>query len=158
MATIGVNWTPLVLLALCAMTGALALFFVLTLIQITVLGSCTTAPVYSRLSTFRVDRARGLALALAACAPAIVAAALIPSFAGFVETHGWRAGYRALALYTAMGGAIALLMIPAGSDRAGTIKTSAPVKRDYRAIVRNRAFQLIVLGFVLTNQIGRAHV
>src|SRR3546814_16863135 len=138
MATIGVNWTPLVLLALCAMTGALALFFVLTLIQITVLGSCTTAPVYSRLLTFRFDRARGLALALAACAPAIVAAALIPSFSGFVATPGSRAGYRALALYTALGGAIALLMIPAGSDRATPTKTTAPVKADYRANVRHR--------------------
>jgi MFS family permease len=152
MAMIGVVCTPLVLLGLGAMTGALSLFFVLSLLQIVVLGGTTTAPVYSRLIAFRFDRARGIALAIAACAPAAVAAVLIPSLSNLVDANGWRAGYVALALYTAIAGAIAVLLIPAGADRAGRAEqASRDQSKDYGAIVRNRAFQLIVVGFVLTN-------
>ena len=152
MAMIGVISTPLVLLGLSSMTGALSLFFVLSLLQIVVLGGTTTAPVYSRLIAYRFERARGIALAIAACTPAALAAILIPFLSDLVDANGWRTGYIALAAYTAAAGVTALLLIPAGVDRGGSAgRVSSDQPKDYGAIVRNRAFQLIVVSFVLCN-------
>jgi MFS family permease len=152
MAMIGVVCTPLVLLGMSSMTGALLLFFSLSLLQIVVLGGTTTAPVYSRLIAYRFSRARGIALAIAACAPAAVAAGVVPLLSDLIDVNGWRAGYVALAVYTAIAGVSALLLIPGGMDRR---ESGGPVSRNlsqgFGAIVRNRAFQLIVIGFVLSN-------
>ncbi|MFT4046656.1 MAG: MFS transporter [Solimonas sp.] len=152
MATIGVVCTPLLLWGLAAMSGAFWLFFLLALLQIVVVGGTTTAPVYSRLIAFRFERARGIALAAAACAPAALAALVVPFLSRFVDANGWRAGYVALGIYAAIAGAVALLLIPAGVDRrttAGGAGQKQPI--DYAAILRSRVFQLIVAGLVLTN-------
>jgi MFS family permease len=152
MALIGVISTPLVLLGLAYMTGAFSIFFLLSLLQVAFLGTITTAPVYSRLIAYKFSGARGIALAIAACAPAAVAAAFVPLLSGIVDAHGWRTGYLALALYTALAGAVAVLLIPAGMDRGRNAAVAGhDGSRGYGAIFRSRAFQLIVAGFVLSN-------
>jgi predicted MFS family arabinose efflux permease len=152
MAMIGVVSTPLVLLGLSVMNGALWLFFALSFLNLVVLGGTTTAPVYSRLIAYRFRRARGAALAIAASAPAVIAAAFVPLLSELVDIHGWRKGYVALAVYTAIAGTMAIVLIPAGADRRrGDGNASRDAPRDYGAIFRDPAFRLIVVGFVLCN-------
>jgi MFS family permease len=149
-AMIGVVGTPVILLSLSLMTGALYVFFLLTFLQVLVVGGATTGPVYSRLIAYRFHRARGIALAIAACAPATVAAAFVPFLSELIDLHGWRTGYIALAAYTAIAGVTALLLIPMGADRARSAPSASGDRpKRYRAIARNRAFQLIIVGCVL---------
>jgi MFS family permease len=149
MALIGVVSAPLVLLGLSVMNGALVVYFTLSLLLVLLVGGTTTAPVYSRLIAYRFRRARGIALAVAACAPAAVAAAVIPFLSRLIDVRGWRSGFMALAVYTAIAGAVAILLIPAGADVRPTAGVGTRGRRSYGAIARNRAFQLIMGGFVL---------
>ncbi|MGO9934735.1 MAG: MFS transporter [Steroidobacteraceae bacterium] len=150
MAMIGVVGTPIILFSLSRMTGQLFIFFLLTFLQVMVVGGTTTGPVYSRLIAYRFRRARGIALAIAACAPAVVAAMFVPFLSELIDAHGWRTGYIALAAYTGIAGVIAILLIPAGVDlgRRGPSLSGDRFKR-YGAIARDHAFQLIIAGCVL---------
>jgi MFS family permease len=152
MATIGVVSTPLVFVGLSLMTGSLLQFFLLSLVQITVVGGTTTAVIYSRLIARHFDRARGVSLAIAACMAPAVGAVCVPFLSHFIDVKGWRAGYVAVAVCTAIAGVIAILLIPAGTDRGknGGVRGHEP-SRNYGAIVRSRAFQLIVAGTMLCN-------
>jgi len=144
-AAVGVIGGPLVFVGLSLMTGELWQFFVLTLMHL-VMTSGATGPVnYSRLIVKNLDLARGSALAVAACAPAVAAALLIPALSHFIEARGWRAGYIAVAVSTAIGGALALLLIPKGADvprpsRADEHQWSA----SYGFVLRSRTFHLMV--------------
>lgn len=151
-AMVGVVTAPLIYIGLSAMTGSLLLYFLLCLVQVTVVGGATTTVVYSRLIAQRFGRARGVALAIAACAAPTVAAVGIPFLSGFIDAHGWRAGYMLLAGCTAVAGAIAVLLIPARTEihRSVAALSSDPTRR-YGFIVREPAFKLIVLGVILCN-------
>ena len=142
MAMIGVVCAPLIFFGLSMMTGSLSQYFLLTVVQMVVVGGSTTAVIYSRLVAQRFDRARGVALAIAACAAPAAAAACVPFLAEFIDANGWRAGYVVVAILVAMGGAIALWLIPAGADvhRGVGILGHNPV-RDYGAIARDPAFR-----------------
>jgi MFS family permease len=61
--------------------------------------------VYTRLIAARFGRARGLALAMVASGPAIFGALGAPLLSRFIDAHGWRTGYQALAAFV---GAIGL--------------------------------------------------
>jgi MFS family permease len=150
MAMVGVAFTPIILIGLSLMTGSLFIFFMLAFLQVMIVGGTTTGPVYSRLIAYRFRRARGIALAIAACAPAAVAAAFVPLLSKSIDLHGWRIGYVALAIYTAVAGCIAILLIPPGQHlgRPDQVATTAQPKR-YATIARNRAFQLIMVGCIL---------
>ncbi len=152
MAFVGVVSAPLVFIGLSRMTGSLSEFLILSLIQLTVVGGTTTAVIYSRLIAQQFDRARGVALALAACtAPAAVALG-IPSLSHFIDVNGWRAGYVAVAVCTALGGGAALLLIPRGQDfrRSFKLERQQP-SPGYGALLRSRPFLLIMAGTFLCN-------
>ncbi len=149
MATVGVVITPLLFLALSVQGGSFAYYFAINVAQLVLVGTTTTSMVYSRLIAERFERARGVALSIAASAPAATAAAFMPLLNGFIDAYGWRTGYVAVAIGTALGGATALLLIP--RSRGGAEALSAPkarrsVKEDYPEIFRNRAFQIIIAG------------
>jgi MFS family permease len=151
-ALIGVVSAPLIFAALSAMSGSLLEYFLLCLAQVTIVGGTTTTVVYSRLIAQHFDRARGIALAIAACAAPATAAVSIPFLSEYIDSSGWRAGYLVVAACTAVGGAIAMLLIPAGSDvrrRVGPV--AGDFWKRYGAIVRNPAFRLIVAGVILCN-------
>jgi MFS family permease len=148
MATAGVLITPLLFLALSFQGGSFAYYFAINVLQLVLVGTTTTSMVYSRLIAERFRRARGLALSIGASAPAVAAAAFMPLLNSFIHDHGWRAGYVAVAIATAIGGALALLLLP---RRRGEEALAAPiarrsVKEDYPEIFRSRAFQIIVAG------------
>ncbi len=104
-ALIGVISAPLIFVGLSAMSGSLLQYFLLCLVQVTIVGGTTTTVVYSRLIAQHFDRARGMALAIAACAAPATAAAAIPFLSEYIDTSGWRAGYVVVAACTAIGGA-----------------------------------------------------
>ena len=151
-APVGVALTPLFYLAYAAMPGSFAIFFAINVVQTALVGATTTSTVYSRLIAERFVRARGMALSLAACSPAAAAAVIIPLLSGFIESHGWRAGYLVLAGSTAITGMIAMLLVPRGL-RATAEPTTASAKQPfhYREIFANRAYQIIVAGVLLAN-------
>ena len=152
MAIVGVICAPLVFMGLSAMTGPLFLFFLLNLVQILIVGGTTSVTIYSRLIAQEYVRARGMALAIATCTPPAVAAAAVPFLSGYTDAHGWRAGYIAVAVGTAVAGLLALALMPAHSGRAPTvIRAGRDASTGYRAILRNPAFQLIVGGMILCN-------
>lgn len=157
MAMIGVASAPLMFVGLSAMTGDLSQFILLSVLQIIVVGGTTSATIYSRLIAQKFDRARGIALAIAACSPALVGAASVPFLSNFIDANGWRAGYVAVAVGVAIAGVVAILLIPAGADfrRNDFRRNVEPVgphpSRGYGAIVRDPSFQLIIAGMFLCN-------
>ena len=150
-AAIGVISMPLSFLALSLFEGSFNDYFVLVSLQI-IFGTATTATVYSRLVAERFDLARGLALAIVMCGPAVAGAIGTPLLNEYVDTHGWRAGYRALALFSGISGALALALIP-GLQPSATkqLRTQRPAAKDYRLIASNKAFWILIAGVFLCN-------
>ncbi len=143
-ATFGVIGAPLVFVGLSLMTGTLWQFYLLTLLHLMITSGATGPVNYSRLIVRNLDRTRGIALAAAASAPPAVAALLIPSLSHFIDARGWRAGYLAVAVGTAITGMLALWLIPAGADVPGRTPMARHERTaSYRAILRSRAFHLL---------------
>ena len=149
MATVGVVAMPLSFLAFSAYHGGIGGFVVIYGLQI-VIGTATSATVYSRLVAERFDLARGIALAIVSCGPALVGAIGSPLLNGFIEAHGWRAGYQALAAFSTFTGAIALMLVPSLPKAAAKVMTAQrPASRDYAQIIRQPAFWILVGGIFL---------
>jgi predicted MFS family arabinose efflux permease len=150
-ALIGIIAGPLAFLAMTRLTGDIRAYIAIYIF----LGTffiATTATVYCRVVVQYVERSRGLALALVASGPALSGAILAPMLNQYVQASGWRAGYVAVAVFTAVAGALALLMLPPEKKRDGP----APPKRrtvraDYTEIVRMRAFWVLGGAMLLCN-------
>lgn len=150
-AAVGVISTPLSYLAFSFFDGDISTFLAITVLQV-IFGTTTTATVYSRIVAERFTRARGLALAIVAGWPAVVGAIGVPMLTNFIDTHGWRAAYQALAVFSAIVGIVALLLIPrASSLGARPVTTPRRARADYAFLARNVTFWLIVAGVFLCN-------
>lgn len=150
-ALIGVIMLPLTFIGLSMQNGDMrvyaALFMAQALFCIT-----TTATVYTRIVVQYVERARGLALAIVASGPAITGAIGGPLLSEYIEANGWRDGYVALALFTGVFGALALLMMP--PERRATAAPQVVRRRardDYATIFRAPAFWILVVALLLVN-------
>lgn len=156
---IGVRWTaligivafPITYFAWSQVNGSLPAYIAIFIAQ-ALLCITTTSTVYTRLVVQHVERARGLALAIAASGPAVTQAIGGPILNDYVETHGWSAAYQAVALVSVITGVIVFLLIP--PERKAT--PAAPrVKRrardDYPAIFRTPAFWIILGAMLLCN-------
>jgi MFS family permease len=153
-ALVGVIATPLTFLAF-TLVEDLRVYAALFALQCIALVT-TTAPVYCRVIVQYVAHARGIALAIAACGPALAAAVAGPLLNNFVSDHGWRAGYVALAVATTISGAIAILLLPAehrATDPAAETKDKAAqiasARQDFAVIFRTRAFWILCAGILL---------
>lgn len=150
-AAVGVISTPLSYLAFSAFDGDISTYLVLTVLQV-IFGTTTTATVYSRIIAERFVRARGLALAIVAGWPAVVGAIGVPMLTYFIDTHGWRAGYQALAVFSAVVGTITLFLIPRASNSGvRPVTTPRRARADYAFLARNATFWLIAAGVFLCN-------
>lgn len=152
-ASVGLLTLPLTQIAASFMTGSLTQFFALCVFQL-MIGSTTTAMVYTRLVTTSFRDARGLALAIVASGGAVVAILASPLLGGFIDAYGWRAGYRALALFSAACAIIVYALLP----QDGPARSADPAERkprprmaDYGAVMKSRSFLLITGGLCLCN-------
>lgn len=156
---IGVRWTaligqvtlPLVYLAYSRMGGALSVYILIFVVQ-SVICVTTTSTVYTRLAVQHVRRARGLALAIVASGPAVSGAIIGPLLNGYVESHGWRAAYTAVAIGTAIAGVVTFLLIPRSEEKAATAaKPRRKASQDYPAIFRTQSFWILLVAMLLCN-------
>lgn len=153
MALVGVVCAPLLFLALSRMTGPFWQFYIINILQVILVGGTTSAVVYTRLIADRFSAARGFALGIAACAPAVAGAAFAPVMAMMVEGVGWRAGYVIVAAFVALFGMVAIALIPKDAPQGtrGRRVEGGPAAGVYGEILRNRTFQLIIAGMLLCN-------
>jgi len=150
-AVFGVACATLIYVLLSMMSGTFIEFFVLSAMQIALVGATTGPVVYSRLIAESYGRARGVALAIATASPSFAGAAVVPLLSGFIEREGWRAGYLLSATVAALVGAIAIFLIPKRqtSDTADNTARVTSQQFDPRAIASNPALLLIVVGIFL---------
>jgi predicted MFS family arabinose efflux permease len=152
-ATVGFIAGPISFLVLSRMSGDFT-FYMAILVAQNLLCMTTTSTVFTRTVVQHIQGARGMALALAASGPALTIAIAGPLFNGFLATHGWRAGYVVLAIFTAVGGVIAIALVP--SRRAE--QAHVPVKRAdgrnasaYAMLVRMPTFWIMASAIMFAN-------
>ena len=149
-ALIGIIAVPATFFAL-SFINTITEFFAITVVQI-LIGATTTAAVYSKVVAGRFTRARGLALSVAICGPALVAAIGTPFLERIIADHGWRVGYQALAAFSLLFGLLAYAMMSGRfSGHEAPVRTSRPASHDYKMITRTRAFWVMMIGMLLCN-------
>jgi len=151
-AMIGVIASPLLFFGFSMVENfkSYALLFGLQVIFLT----ATTPPIYCRIVVQHFHRAKGLALAIAAAGPSLLAAVGGPLLNNFVVEHGWRAGYIALCIAAAVGGALALLLMPREKRDPKKSERKKTAREDYAEIFRMRAFWLLLGSMLLCNLPG----
>ncbi|MDE8651635.1 MFS transporter [Novosphingobium album (ex Liu et al. 2023)] len=155
-AAVGIVCFPLSFLAFSAMNGSLAMFVLISGLQLLFAAASTSSTVYSRFIAERFTRARGLALAIMATAPALVGVVGSPLLAHVIAVQGWRTGYVMVAVYTGVVGALALVLMPgpirpAASRGLGARPARRPAAQAYAAILRTPAFWIVSGGFLMCN-------
>lgn len=150
-ATVGVILGPIIYFSLSQMNGNFYMFMMLCVMQTLFVGPATTTAVYSRLIAENFKMARGTALAIAASVPAAVGAAAIPVLAYMIHEYDWRAAYQVVALSVAIGGLLAILLMPPPPNSHGTDNLHSAKPMKYSSIIRNPAFKLLLLGMFLCN-------
>lgn len=151
-ALIGVVAMPIFFILLSMQNGDIRVYVALFLGQAIICITATTT-VLTRVVVQYIERARGLALAIAASGPALTGTFLAPLLNNFVEANGWREGYLVAAVFAALLGALALLLIPA-ERKAAAATAQAPAKRafaDYPEIFRTPAFWFLGIALLLCN-------
>ncbi|MFC0204898.1 MFS transporter [Novosphingobium soli] len=151
-AAIGFVVVPLTFLAFSLMRGNIYEFFAITVVQ-HLFGVLTTTLVFSRVIVQRFDLARGVALSVLMSGAPLVGAAVVPLVGEVIDAQGWRAGYRLLALLSALGG-IAAVALVGRRPRGGTaLERTAPsiTRAQFAALLRHPAFILIVAGMFFCN-------
>lgn len=152
-ATVGVALGPLLYLLISFTNADFRIFIGLSVLQALLVAPATTTAVYSRLIAEHFHKARGSALALAACMPAAVGALMIPLLAYILEAYDWRTAFRVVALLVALGGATAIAFIPSDKGAKSAEKAAGSQRRkgDFAAILKNPAFIILIGGMFLCN-------
>ncbi len=157
-AVIGIISLPLCKFLCSIMDGSIGIYFLLIFIQMTV-GTTNSAVVYSRLVSLNFKEARGLALSIMASGGALLLGVGVPLLGGLIETEGWRAGYLAVAIFSAFTGMIVLIVMPRDERMRETDenKGAPPPPRarinrsDYALFLRTRTFWAIAGALCLCN-------
>lgn len=149
-ALIGMVTLPIVYIAYSRMNDELWVYMTIFFIQ-SVLCVTTTATVYSRLVVQYVERARGLALAIAVSGSAITGAIGAPILNAYVEANGWREAYQALAVFAVIAGVITFLLIPPERRDPQAARPKRRARDDYPQILRSKAFWILLGVMLLCN-------
>lgn len=151
-ALIGVVSAPLLYLLLSRLGGAFWQFAAISAAQVILVGGTTSVVVYTRQIARNFDKARGLALGVASCAPAVAGALAAPLLTTSIDEFGWRSTYLVAGLVVALFGALALALMGPGRTRteARDVKAEHP-RLDFRALAVNRPFRIIMAGTLLCN-------
>jgi MFS family permease len=150
-AAVGALSFPLFLVAIATMNGNIYLYLAIYIAQ-TLIGSLTTSTVYARVVAEAFKLRRGLALGIFGCSTPLVAAVGAPLITAFVASHGWRAGYLAIAVFSAVCAVLTLALLPRDVGKPATDRS--PASRPlgvYRAIAAMPAFWLMLLATFLVN-------
>lgn len=151
MALIGVALTPFPLIGYSLMQGPFWMYLACSAAQLAV-GTLTGPITYTRLIAAHFTKARGLALTLVMCSPAVLAFALAPQVSAVIEQVGWRIGYRAIAAFVLVVGLLAIALIPSGAAEARREHIGGKADRMgevFGEIRREPAFWVIFVGMVL---------
>jgi predicted MFS family arabinose efflux permease len=155
---LGVRWTaligqitlPLCYFAYSRMDGNIETYAAIFVVQ-SLLCVTTTATVYSRLAVQYIEKARGLALAIVVSGAALFGVAIGLTLNPYVEAHGWRAAFEAMAIFTAIAGLIVFFLIPKDSQPRAQGAPKRKAREDYPRIFRSSAFWLLAGAMVLCN-------
>lgn len=150
-AIVGFTVVPAAYLALSMMSGDIYQFYAILLVK-NLIGMLTSTMVFSRVVVERFDTARGIAMACLLSAPPLVGAIAAPVIGGIIDAEGWRMAYRTMALLSATGGILAILLIGPSPARPGS--GSQTPKLDwamFRELCRNPVFLLLLAGMFLCN-------
>jgi MFS family permease len=150
-AMIGFSVLPAGYFAMSLMTGNILELYAIMLVNGT-LGILTATMVFTRVVVERFDTARGIALSMVLCGSPLVAAVAAPAIGSIIEHEGWRAGYRVMALLSALGGIAAIALI--GRSKSGPARAREPAKLDwaqFREFARNPLFLMLIAGMFLVN-------
>lgn len=150
-AMIGFSVVPPAFFAMSLMTGNILQLYAITLVTST-LGILTATMVFTRVVVERFDRARGIALSCLLSCPPLVGAIAAPVIGSIIESEGWRAAYRVLALLSAVGGIAAIVLVGRATGKP-VVRVPAPKlsKAELREILRNPMFLLLIGGMFLCN-------
>lgn len=152
-AMIGFTAISLGFFAFSTMSGSIAVFFAIWLVQ-HVFGVMTTSLVFTRVIVARFDKARGSALSALMMGPPLSGAIIAPILGWFIAAQGWRAGFLALALLSGVGGLICVVAMRYNARKAGQPIENRSIKlsrAELLAVVRHPTFLLIVGGMALIN-------
>ena len=151
-AAVGFTAVPLGYLAFSMMNGSFGLFLGIVLFQ-SVLGTLTTTMVFSRVIVERYDKARGFALSLViSCAP-MGGAIAVPFIGDIIADHGWRSAYEVLALVTAVGGILTLVLMGEARNDAAEVRpaTHKLSRQEIAKLFATPLFPLAIGGMLLVN-------
>lgn len=155
-AIVGFTAVPLCFLAYSLMTGPIWQFYAINTVQ-HIFGILTTTIVFARVVVERFDSARGIALSLLMTGAPLAGAVATPLMGDLIDESGWRAGYRALAMVSVVGGIIAIGLMGRGKAKAAP---DVPLKRqkapsmtmaEFGTLARNPVFLLLLAGMALCN-------
>ncbi len=152
-AAVGALSFPLFLVAIATMNGDIRVYLAIYIGQ-TLIGSLTTATVYSRVVAEAFMVRRGLALGIFGSSSPLVAAIGAPLVTAFVAGHGWRAGYLLVALFSAACAVMTLALLPSHRGKSAPRPAPGPAARPlgvYRAILTRPTFWVMVVATFLVN-------
>ena len=152
-ASLGTILTPASIACFSLMNGPFYQYLIIGT-GVLAVGTLGMPLVYTRLIVANFRRARGLALTIATCSPAVLGALGAPVLSDFVDAHGWRIGFRALALFLLVLGVVAVLLIAPGRRDERVAPKPASARRSdggavFVLISRNPLFWLIALAMFL---------
>jgi MFS family permease len=135
--------------ALSMLQGSLVVYFMIVILGAGI-GLASTPLSFTRAINEQFDAARGMALG-ATLAGTGLTAAIGPSLtAAVVESYGWRAGFRALALVVVIGAPIVLLLLGRRSGQANKAATASLPSGalTLREAIKQPLFCLLLAAFV----------
>jgi predicted MFS family arabinose efflux permease len=150
-AAIGFTAGPISFIVMSRMSGDFTFYLVLVLLQ-NLLCMTTTATVFTRAVVEHTQRARGMALAIVASGPALAIAVLGPMLNNYVGDKGWRAGFVALAIYIAVGGVLALSLVPPNRiKQTPGVPRPKNTKEAYLTLAAMPTFWMMLAAIVMSN-------
>jgi sugar phosphate permease len=156
-ALVGTCLMLAVFLGYSQMEGSFAVFMVLSALKL-ICGHMTSAVVYTRLIAANFDKARGLALTIVNCTPALLGALAAPALTAGIASVGWRTSYVLVGLFMFVCGIIASLLVPPGNTTAkadaaahgqDTAMTTMTTRETLGLVARNRVFWTIAFAVYL---------
>jgi MFS family permease len=142
--------------ALAMMPGELWVYIAILAVVGLLAGPATAPLVFTRPVVEAFDSQRGLAIALAMSGSTLIAVAALPALQWLIQTHGWRAGYWAMAPFSLLLGGLSFALFKVSEARLRAHKaatTAAPSLSGVAlgAAVRDARFWLLALTMIFAN-------